>query len=93
MILSASKQAARRAVAQQCRAFSSTPITGAAAEVKKLGVIGAGQMVRDPGSSDQSTQLTCSGSRDSSCCSAESFGAGQTDRQFRSLNRQGLKVR
>ncbi|KAL1656344.1 hypothetical protein SLS61_000807 [Didymella pomorum] len=29
---------------QQCRAFSSTPSIGAAAEVKKLGVIGAGQM-------------------------------------------------
>ncbi|RYO13347.1 hypothetical protein AA0111_g12303 [Alternaria arborescens] len=40
----ASRQVARCAVRQQCRAFSSTPSVGAAAEVKKLGVIGAGQM-------------------------------------------------
>ncbi|KAK1911717.1 hypothetical protein P3342_013022 [Pyrenophora teres f. teres] len=40
----ASRQAARCALRQQCRTFSSTPSVGAAAEVKKLGVIGAGQM-------------------------------------------------
>ena len=41
--------ASRRVIARtgtQCRRFSSTPAVGAAAEVKKLGVIGAGQMVR-----------------------------------------------
>jgi hypothetical protein len=45
MFTAASRQVTRCAVRQQCRAFSSTPSVGAAAEVKKLGVIGAGQMV------------------------------------------------
>ncbi|OCK86295.1 3-hydroxybutyryl-CoA dehydrogenase [Lepidopterella palustris CBS 459.81] len=40
----ASKQVLRFAAKAQCRNFSSTPSLGAAAEVKKLGVIGAGQM-------------------------------------------------
>ncbi|KAL1606949.1 hypothetical protein SLS59_002647 [Nothophoma quercina] len=44
MFSAISRQVARSAVRQQCRAFSSTPSVGAAAEVKKLGVIGAGQM-------------------------------------------------
>ncbi|KAJ4407204.1 hypothetical protein N0V91_004086 [Didymella pomorum] len=44
MFCAASRQVARSALRQQCRAFSSTPSIGAAAEVKKLGVIGAGQM-------------------------------------------------
>ncbi|EAT84386.2 hypothetical protein SNOG_08110 [Parastagonospora nodorum SN15] len=44
MFSAASRQAIRTATRQQCRAFSSTPSVGAAAEVKKLGVIGAGQM-------------------------------------------------
>ncbi|KAF1932754.1 3-hydroxybutyryl-CoA dehydrogenase [Didymella exigua CBS 183.55] len=44
MFSAASRQVARSAIRQQCRAFSSTPSVGAAAEVKKLGVIGAGQM-------------------------------------------------
>ncbi|KZM28431.1 3-hydroxybutyryl-CoA dehydrogenase [Ascochyta rabiei] len=44
MFSATSRQVARSAVRQQCRAFSSTPSVGAAAEVKKLGVIGAGQM-------------------------------------------------
>ncbi|KAF2997615.1 hypothetical protein E8E13_003951 [Curvularia kusanoi] len=43
MFSAASRQIARSA-RQQCRTFSSTPSVGAAAEVKKLGVIGAGQM-------------------------------------------------
>ncbi|KAG9206782.1 hypothetical protein B5807_00336 [Epicoccum nigrum] len=43
MFSAVSRQVARSAK-QQCRAFSSTPSVGAAAEVKKLGVIGAGQM-------------------------------------------------
>ncbi|KAF2280145.1 uncharacterized protein EI97DRAFT_429902 [Westerdykella ornata] len=43
--LAASRQAVRCAARQQCRNFSSTPAArAAAAEVKKLGVIGAGQM-------------------------------------------------
>jgi 3-hydroxybutyryl-CoA dehydrogenase len=42
---SASRQAIRCAAKRQCRSFSTTPTLGAAAEVKKLGVIGAGQMV------------------------------------------------
>ncbi|GME63595.1 3-hydroxybutyryl-dehydrogenase [Neofusicoccum parvum] len=42
--LVASRFAARRATSSQLRCFSSTPATAAAAEVKKLGVIGAGQM-------------------------------------------------
>jgi hypothetical protein len=45
MFSAVSRQAIRSASRQQCRAFSSTPSVGAAAEVKKLGVIGAGQMV------------------------------------------------
>ncbi|KAF2033641.1 hypothetical protein EK21DRAFT_58299 [Setomelanomma holmii] len=44
MFSAASRQVVRRAATQQCRSFSSTPSVGAAAEVKKLGVIGAGQM-------------------------------------------------
>lgn len=48
MFSAASRQIVRRAAGQQCRTFSSTPSVGAAAEVKKLGVIGAGQMVRLP---------------------------------------------
>ncbi|KAH6616527.1 3-hydroxyacyl-CoA dehydrogenase [Boeremia exigua] len=43
MIPAASRHVARSA-RQQCRAFSSTRSVGAAAEVRKLGVIGAGQM-------------------------------------------------
>jgi 3-hydroxybutyryl-CoA dehydrogenase len=39
----ASREALRSIAKQQCRSFSSTPAV-AAAEVKKLGVIGAGQM-------------------------------------------------
>jgi hypothetical protein len=46
MFSAVSRQAIRSASRQQCRAFSSTPSVGAAAEVKKLGVVGAGQMVR-----------------------------------------------
>jgi hypothetical protein len=45
MLSATSRQVARCAARQQCRAFSSSPAVGAAAEVKKLGVIGAGQMV------------------------------------------------
>ena len=75
MIFSASRQVARRAAAQQCRTFSSTPVTGAAAEVKKLGVIGAGQMVRSRACFGQGVQLTLEGSRNSSCCGAEGFCA------------------
>ncbi|KAF2791485.1 hypothetical protein K505DRAFT_248843 [Melanomma pulvis-pyrius CBS 109.77] len=41
---SASRHVLRCAAKHQCRSFSSTPSVGAAAEVKKLGVIGAGQM-------------------------------------------------
>ncbi|KAF2747936.1 hypothetical protein M011DRAFT_466976 [Sporormia fimetaria CBS 119925] len=41
---SVSRVAVRSAAAQQCRSFSSTPSVLKAAEVKKLGVIGAGQM-------------------------------------------------
>ncbi|KAF2200929.1 hypothetical protein GQ43DRAFT_456098 [Delitschia confertaspora ATCC 74209] len=41
---SASRQVLRSLAKTQCRNFSSTPSVGAAAEVKKLGVIGAGQM-------------------------------------------------
>ncbi|KAH7400702.1 3-hydroxyacyl-CoA dehydrogenase [Phaeosphaeria sp. MPI-PUGE-AT-0046c] len=44
MFSAASRQAIRGVARQQCRTFSSTPSVGAAAEVKKLGVIGAGQM-------------------------------------------------
>ncbi|KAF2852182.1 hypothetical protein T440DRAFT_446693 [Plenodomus tracheiphilus IPT5] len=44
MFSAVSRQIARSAARQQCRTFSSTPSIGAAAEVKKLGVIGAGQM-------------------------------------------------
>lgn len=44
MFSAVSRQVARSA-RQQCRTFSSSPSVGAAAEVKKLGVIGAGQMV------------------------------------------------
>lgn len=43
--LAASRHVARRANFSQLRSFSSTPATAAAAEVRKLGVIGAGQMV------------------------------------------------
>ncbi|KAB2576529.1 3-hydroxyacyl-CoA dehydrogenase [Lasiodiplodia theobromae] len=42
--LAASRYAARRTTLSQLRNFSSTPATAAAAEVKKLGVLGAGQM-------------------------------------------------
>lgn len=42
--LAASRFAARRTTFPQLRSFSSTPSAAAAAEVKKLGVIGAGQM-------------------------------------------------
>lgn len=42
---SVSRQTIRCVAKQQCRSFSSTPKGAAAAEVKKLGVIGAGQMV------------------------------------------------
>jgi hypothetical protein len=45
---SASRQTLRRVAKRQCRSFSTTPTLGAAAEVKKLGVIGAGQMVYRP---------------------------------------------
>jgi hypothetical protein len=41
----ASRQAFRCVAKQQCRSFSATPSVGAGSEVKKLGVIGAGQMV------------------------------------------------
>ena len=40
-----SRQVLRSASRAQYRSFSSTPSVRAAAEVKKLGVIGAGQMV------------------------------------------------
>lgn len=40
----ASRRALQCAARHQCRALSSSPSAGAAAEVKKLGVIGAGQM-------------------------------------------------
>ena len=40
------RQAVRSVTRHQCRAFSRTSAVEAAAEVKKLGVIGAGQMVR-----------------------------------------------
>ncbi|OCL07792.1 hypothetical protein AOQ84DRAFT_319469 [Glonium stellatum] len=39
-----SRQFLRSTSRAQCRSFSSTPSVGAAAEVKKLGVVGAGQM-------------------------------------------------
>jgi 3-hydroxybutyryl-CoA dehydrogenase len=45
MFSAISRQVVRSASRQQWRSFSSTPSVGAAAEVKKLGVIGAGQMV------------------------------------------------
>jgi hypothetical protein len=41
----ASRQAFRGFAKQQCRSFSGTASIRGAAEVKKLGVIGAGQMV------------------------------------------------
>ncbi|KAF2000120.1 hypothetical protein P154DRAFT_522903 [Amniculicola lignicola CBS 123094] len=41
---SVSRQTLRCAARQQCRTFCSSPSVAAAAEVKKLGVIGAGQM-------------------------------------------------
>ncbi|KAJ4349911.1 uncharacterized protein N0V89_008531 [Didymosphaeria variabile] len=44
MISTASRRATGSVARRQCRSFSSTPVAGAAAEVKKLGVIGAGQM-------------------------------------------------
>ncbi|KAL1610261.1 hypothetical protein SLS60_001926 [Paraconiothyrium brasiliense] len=44
MILAASRRAIGFVAKRQCRSFSSTPAVGAGAEVKKLGVIGAGQM-------------------------------------------------
>ncbi|KAL5120667.1 hypothetical protein ACEQ8H_001416 [Pleosporales sp. CAS-2024a] len=44
MFCAASRQLVRSAARQPCRAFGSTRCLGAAAEVKKLGVIGAGQM-------------------------------------------------
>ncbi|KAJ4305159.1 hypothetical protein N0V90_000690 [Kalmusia sp. IMI 367209] len=44
MISATSRRAIGCAAKRQCRGFSSTPSVGAAAEVKKLGVIGAGQM-------------------------------------------------
>ncbi|KAK3203121.1 hypothetical protein GRF29_112g300743 [Pseudopithomyces chartarum] len=44
MFSAASRQAIGSVAKRQCRGFSSTPYVGAAAEVKKLGVIGAGQM-------------------------------------------------
>lgn len=45
MFSAASRQVVRNVARQQSRAFSATASVGAAAEVKKLGVIGAGQMV------------------------------------------------
>lgn len=44
MLSAASRRSIGCAAKRQCRSFSSTPSVGAAAEVKKLGVIGAGQM-------------------------------------------------
>ncbi|KAF2644895.1 hypothetical protein P280DRAFT_466157 [Massarina eburnea CBS 473.64] len=44
MFSTVSRRAFARVAKQQCRSFSATPSIGAAAEVKKLGVIGAGQM-------------------------------------------------
>ncbi|KAL5412965.1 hypothetical protein PMIN06_003774 [Paraphaeosphaeria minitans] len=44
MFTATSRRAIGFAAKRQCRSFSSTPAVGAAAEVKKLGVIGAGQM-------------------------------------------------
>jgi hypothetical protein len=71
----ASRQVARCAVRQQCRAFSSTPSVGAAAEVKKLGVIGAGQMVCNgrPDHTGEPSELTFSGPWNSSRSSTESL--------------------
>lgn len=60
MFSAVSRQVARSAK-QQCRAFSSTPSVGAAAEVKKLGVIGAGQMVSSS-CRLEGGELTCPGS-------------------------------
>lgn len=45
MISAASRRAIGFVAKRQCRSFSSTPAVGTGAEVKKLGVIGAGQMV------------------------------------------------
>ncbi|KAK7191370.1 hypothetical protein DPSP01_003018 [Paraphaeosphaeria sporulosa] len=44
MFAAVSRRAISSAAKRQCRSFSSTAAVGAAAEVKKLGVIGAGQM-------------------------------------------------
>lgn len=78
MFSAASRQVARSASRQQCRAFSSTPSVGAAAEVKKLGVIGAGQMV-SASNHLGNPQLTMAGPGDSSCGGAKGQGTCQPD--------------
>ena len=79
MFAATSRQIARSALRQQCCAFSSTRSVGAAAEVKKLGVIGAGQMVSTR-SFGVEHMLTIAGSRHSSCSSTKGESARQPDR-------------
>lgn len=85
MFSSASRRAIGHAAKRQCRNFSSTPSVGAAAEVKKLGVIGAGQMV-PPASSALRIWLTGSGSWYCSRGIPKSFSTCPVDRQFPSLH-------
>ncbi len=86
MLSPVSRQLVRRVATQQCRSFSSTPTNAAAAEVKRLGVIGAGQMVRKSEYCGLGAQLTILGPWNSTCCSAESLCTREADRQLTSLN-------